>query len=77
MNASYLPSPTHINVKIVLNKTWGKNGEPHYSAELLFEELGFTLDNNQYRDIISLADEYHIYARQHKVIRALTIGQSN
>ena len=73
MNTLHPPSPAHISEKIVLNKTWGKNGEPHYSAELLFEELGFTLDNHQYRDIISLADEYHIYARQHKVIRIQTI----
>lgn len=54
--------------QIILNKEWGTNGEPQYDAQLLFKELGFTLDNHQYRDIISLADVYHIFARQHKVI---------
>ncbi|PWN54382.1 hypothetical protein IE53DRAFT_157097 [Violaceomyces palustris] len=33
-------------------------------AQLLFEELGFALDDEQYRDIISVADLFHFYTRQ-------------
>lgn len=33
----------------------------------MFRELAFALDKHQYQDVISLADVYHIYARQHKV----------
>ncbi|KAH8120322.1 vacuolar protein sorting-associated protein vps13 [Phellopilus nigrolimitatus] len=62
----YILKPVSGEGRIILNKTWGKDNQPHYDAHLLFNELGFTLDNHQYRDVISLADEYHIYARQHK-----------
>ena len=65
----YILRPVSGEGRIILNKTWGKNGQPHYDAQLLFQELGFTLDNHQYRDLISLADEYHIFARQHKYRR--------
>ncbi|KAI5124698.1 hypothetical protein M0805_004304 [Coniferiporia weirii] len=62
----YILRPVSGEGRIVLNKTWGKGDKPHYDAHLLFNELGFTLDSHQYRDIISLADEYHVFARQHK-----------
>lgn len=54
--------------KITLNKIWGKNNVPHYEAQLLFNQLGFNFDVHQYRDIISMADVYHIYDRKHKVL---------
>lgn len=33
-------------------------------AQLLFDELGFALDDEQYRDVISVADLFHFYTRQ-------------
>ncbi|UZJ53507.1 hypothetical protein CBS101457_002827 [Exobasidium rhododendri] len=33
-------------------------------AELLFDQLGFALDDEQYRDVISVADLFHFYTRQ-------------
>ncbi|PWN25799.1 DUF1162-domain-containing protein [Jaminaea rosea] len=33
-------------------------------AQLLFDELGFAFDDEQYRDVISVADLFHFYTRQ-------------
>ena len=43
---------------------------PRFDVQLLFDELGIALDANQYRDVISLIDMYHVYARQHQVREA-------
>lgn len=40
---------------------------PRFDVQLLFEEIGVLLDDNQYRDAISLVDMYHFYLRQHQV----------
>jgi Vacuolar sorting-associated protein 13, N-terminal len=40
---------------------------PRFDIQLLFDEIGVLLDNNQYRDFISLIDMYHFYTRQHQV----------
>jgi hypothetical protein len=40
---------------------------PKFDIELLFDEIGVSLDDNQYRDAISLVDMYHFYTRQHQV----------
>jgi len=41
--------------------------KPRFDVELLFNEIGVLLDDNQYRDAISLVDMYHFYVRQHQV----------
>ncbi|CAE6445232.1 unnamed protein product [Rhizoctonia solani] len=33
-------------------------------VQLLFDEIGFVIDDNQYRDVISMVDMYHFYLRQ-------------
>ena len=40
---------------------------PQFDVHLCFEEIGVALDDNQYRDVISLVDMYHFYIRQHQV----------
>lgn len=40
---------------------------PQFDVHLRFEEIGIALDDNQYRDVISLVDMYHFYIRQHQV----------
>jgi len=40
---------------------------PQFDVHLRFEEIGIALDDNQYRDVISLLDMYHFYIRQHQV----------
>lgn len=46
---------------------------PETSIDLAFEEIAFTLDGHQYRNIISLLDIYHFYLRRNQV--CLTISQ--
>lgn len=38
--------------------------EAKMDAQLLFDALGFALDDEQYRDVISVADLFHFYTRQ-------------
>ena len=40
---------------------------PRFDVQLSFDEIGVLLDDNQYRDAISLIDMYHFYIRQHQV----------
>ena len=40
---------------------------PRFDVQLSFDEIGVLLDDNQYRDAISLIDMYHFYTRQHQV----------
>lgn len=40
---------------------------PQIDVRLRFEEIGVALDDNQYRDVISLVDMYHFYLRQRQV----------
>ena len=40
---------------------------PRFDVQLSFDEIGVLLDDNQYRDAISLVDMYHFYTRQHQV----------
>ena len=41
---------------------------PQFDIQLIFEEIGITLDDDQYRDAISLVDMYHVYLRKRQVI---------
>lgn len=40
---------------------------PKNDVQLLFDEIGFVVDDNQYRDVISMIDMYHFYLRQQQV----------
>lgn len=40
---------------------------PRFDVQLIFDEIGVALDDNQYRDIISVLDMYHVYVRQRQV----------
>lgn len=40
---------------------------PHYDIHLFFDQIGVSLDDSQYHDVISLVDMYHVYLRQHQV----------
>lgn len=43
---------------------------PKFDVQLSFEEIGFILDDHQYRDIISMVDMYHFFLR-HRQYRRL------
>ena len=55
--------------KITMNRTLD-NKTPKFDVQLLFEEIGFILDDHQYRDIISMVDMYHFFLR-HQQYRKL------
>jgi vacuolar protein sorting-associated protein 13A/C len=40
---------------------------PKIDASLLFDELSFTVDNEQYRDTILMIDLFHSYLKKQKV----------
>ncbi|KAL4070939.1 vacuolar protein sorting-associated protein 13 [Scleroderma citrinum] len=61
----FILSPVSGQGRIVLNHKMDDK-TPHYDIHLFFDEIGVSLDDNQYRDAISLVDMYHVYLRQHQ-----------
>ncbi|KAG2072635.1 DUF1162-domain-containing protein [Suillus decipiens] len=61
----FILSPVSGEGRIVMNHKLDKN-TPHFDVQLLFDQIGVALDDNQYRDAISLVDMYHVYIRQHQ-----------
>ena len=59
-----------MNLQIKMNHKLDKE-TPRFDVQLSFDEIGVLLDDNQYRDAISLVDMYHFYIRQHQVIAVL------
>lgn len=52
---------------MTINKRISKT-RPKYDIQLSFGEVGFRLDEHQYRDTISLIEMYHFYVRQVQVM---------
>ena len=42
-------------------------------AQVFFDEIGFVLDDDQYRDALSMLDLFHFYTRTHQVSQTGTI----
>ncbi|KAF9652010.1 vacuolar protein sorting-associated protein 13 [Thelephora ganbajun] len=61
----FILKPVTGDGRIVMHSTISKD-VPKFDIELLFDEIGVLLDDNQYRDAISLVDMYHFYTRQHQ-----------
>ncbi|KAG6813789.1 hypothetical protein H0H92_007201 [Tricholoma furcatifolium] len=59
----FVLNPVSGEGRIILNHKASKYS-PRFDIQLLFEEIGVALDDNQYRDIVSLLDMYHVYVRQ-------------
>ncbi|KAL1920744.1 uncharacterized protein VTP21DRAFT_11379 [Calcarisporiella thermophila] len=59
----YVLKPVSGIGKLKLNKRFDSN-MPKTEGTLLFEELGFILDDDQYRDALMLASLFHRYVRQ-------------
>ena len=66
-NSQYLLKPVSGRAGIELDKT-GKLDRPKIKARLLFQELGFIIDEEQYRDALMLVDLMHYFVRhqEHK-----------
>ncbi|KAH9944371.1 vacuolar protein sorting-associated protein 13 [Epithele typhae] len=61
----FILKPVSGEGKIIINHQYDKE-HPHFDIALSFDEIGVLLDDNQYRDAISLVDMYHFYIRQHQ-----------
>ena len=66
-NSQYLLKPVSGRAGIEIDKT-GRSDRPKVKARLLFQELGFILDEEQYRDALMLVDLMHYFVRhqEHK-----------
>ncbi|RMZ85113.1 hypothetical protein DV738_g388, partial [Chaetothyriales sp. CBS 135597] len=58
----YLLKPVNGRAGLEMDKT-GSTDKPHIKARLLFQELGFILDDEQYRDALMLVDLMHYFIR--------------
>ncbi|KAJ4486135.1 vacuolar protein sorting-associated protein 13 [Lentinula aciculospora] len=61
----FILKPVSGEGRITMNHTFD-NATPRFDVQLLFDEIGVALDDNQYRDVISLLNMYHVYIRQHQ-----------
>ena len=58
----YMLKPVSGRAAIEIDKT-GKIDKPKVKARLLFHELGFVLDDHQYRDALMMIDLFHYFIR--------------
>ncbi|KAL1588948.1 hypothetical protein WHR41_02547 [Cladosporium halotolerans] len=65
----YILKPVSGRAGVEMDKT-GKTDRPKTKARLLFNELGFVLDDEQYRDALMLVDLFHYFIR-HQEYRKL------
>ncbi|KAG5221901.1 hypothetical protein IMY05_C4192002100 [Salix suchowensis] len=63
----FILKPISGEGRITINKRISKT-RPKYDIQLSFGEVGFRLDEHQYRDTISLIEMYHFYVRQVQVM---------
>ncbi|OQO13215.1 hypothetical protein B0A48_01443 [Cryoendolithus antarcticus] len=65
----YILKPVSGRAGVEMDKS-GKTDRPKTKARLLFNELGFVLDDQQYRDVLMLVDLFHYFIR-HQEYRKL------
>ena len=68
-NQQFILKPVSGQAKIVLDKS-GNIHAPKFKANLLFEEIGLVLDDDQYRDALMMVDLFHYFMR-HQEYKAL------
>jgi vacuolar protein sorting-associated protein 13A/C len=61
-NSQYLLKPVSGRAGLEIDKT-GKTDRPRMKARLMFQEFGFVLDDEQYRDALMLVDLMHYFIR--------------
>ena len=65
----FILKPVSGRAGLEMDKT-GRTDRPKMKARLLFNELGFVLDDTQYRDLLMLVDLFHYFIR-HQEFRKL------
>ncbi|KAI5802352.1 hypothetical protein FPQ18DRAFT_313508 [Pyronema domesticum] len=61
-NHQFVLKPVNGIGRIEMNKT-NNNNRPRIKSQLLFDEIGFVLDEDQYRDLLQMIDLFHFYIR--------------
>ncbi|AEO58474.1 hypothetical protein MYCTH_2305828 [Thermothelomyces thermophilus ATCC 42464] len=61
-NHQFILKPVSGQAKIELDKT-GNPQAPKFKANLLFDEIGLVLDDQQYRDALMMVDLFHYFIR--------------
>ena len=62
LNYQYMLKPVSGRAAVEMDKS-GKLDKPKIRARLLFQELGFVLDDEQYRDALMMVDLFHYFIR--------------
>ena len=70
----YMLRPVSGRAAVEMDKT-GKIDKPKIKARLLFQELGFVLDDHQYRDALMMVDLFHYFIR-HQEYKKLQPSQT-
>ncbi|KAI9673228.1 MAG: hypothetical protein M1817_003091 [Caeruleum heppii] len=58
----FVLKPVSGHAKVTMDRT-GKVDRPRIQAGLLFDEIGFVLDEDQYRDALMMVDLFHYFVR--------------
>ena len=69
----FILKPVSGRARIKLDKT-GKVDRPKLSASLLFDEIGFIVDEDQYRDALMMVDLFHYFLRHQEYKKYQPIG---
>lgn len=64
----FILKPISGRAGLEIDKT-GKSDQPKMKARLLFDELGFIIDEDQYRDALMLVDLFHYFIRHQEYKR--------
>ncbi|KAG8709546.1 hypothetical protein FRC08_018268, partial [Ceratobasidium sp. 394] len=59
----FILKPVTGQGRVIMNPKFDSE-TPKNDVQLLFDEIGFVVDDDQYRDAISMVDMYHFYLRQ-------------
>lgn len=62
----YILKPVSGESRIIMKKKHSKE-VAKTDAQVFFDEIGFVLDDDQYRDALSMLDLFHFYTRTHMV----------
>jgi vacuolar protein sorting-associated protein 13A/C len=62
----YILKPVSGESRITMKKKLSKE-VAKTDAQVFFDEIGFVLDDDQYRDALSMLDLFHFYTRTHMV----------
>ncbi|KKA27236.1 hypothetical protein TD95_004731 [Thielaviopsis punctulata] len=68
LNHQYILRPVTGQAKLRLDKT-GDTHIPRFHADLLFDEIGLVIDDDQYRDGLMMVDLFHYFTRRQEYLR--------